>query len=507
MKRILSLFLFTIVLTAGYAARTKDLSGPIAVKGELIKPYDNNPEGTPVIIRRVVKLHNTEAGQYTYDTYYALEINNAQKAVPAEDLKNIKFTVPETIEELWQQVYLKQHLFEYFAQNGYRKKLRREVNDECMDYLDKIKEISYKDDYINSYVQSIFAKLSVSNIDVNRTERLNVQVIQSPNPDAYMLPNGSMLVSTGLLCTLDSEDELGAIIANEMSHFIRDDQIDNIYRAERNAKRAAFWGSILGATADAAFDVAYWDDNKKALGIGVVASIGSIATLVSANVVNRLGMQYKLKQEVAADEIAKELLKIKKMNPDGLSSALSKIITYYKRQDRDEGLIRYGSLEDLKKRLDKAGESKDLQSHSFQKTMSDVITFNARMELTNQRYDEATQLVEKNIKNNLATDNDYVILVKAQMALYNTDDINNKCLNSLQKAKELAGNSPNLDINKQEILLLLRMNKQVQAASSLEEYLSLLNKYSKQNIKEEETEWISNEISWAQQLLNKVNKL
>ena len=93
----------------------------------------------------------------------------------------------------------------------------------------------------------------------------------------------------GLLCTLESEDELAAIIANEMSHFVLDHQVKNIYRAERRAKRAALWGTGLAVTAEVALEVAYWDDDDTALGVGAVASIGSIAALLNVNVVNRLG--------------------------------------------------------------------------------------------------------------------------------------------------------------------------------------------------------------------------
>ena len=73
------------------------------------------------------------------------------------------------------------------------------------------------------------------------------------------------------------KDELAAIIANEMSHFVLDHQVNNIYRAERRAKRAAFWGTVLAVTAEVALEVAYWDDDDTALGVGAVASIGSVA--------------------------------------------------------------------------------------------------------------------------------------------------------------------------------------------------------------------------------------
>ena len=502
MKRLITfVFLAVLFSTTGFAAKPKDLSGPIALKGELQQQYENYPVGTPVVIRKVVTMKSAE--QSGSDIFYATEINGMQFAVPSSALKAIKLSPPETNQEFWQQTYLKQHLYEYFSDRGYHSKLRKEVDEECRDYLYKLEDIGYEDDFITSYVQSIFAKLTATGIDANRSERLNVRIIQSPEPDAYMLPNGTMLISTGLLCTLDSEDELAAIIANEMSHFVLDHQINNIHRAER----AAFWGTVLAVTAEVALEVAYWDDDDTALGVGAVASIGSVAALLNVNVVNRLGMNYKNNQEYAADRVARELLEFKGMNPDGLASALSKVIGYYNMQHNGNNLLRYGSIDNLKKRIDKAGKAENQSSRTYLKATSDVVTFNAAMNMADQRYEETARLIQKNINNNLATDHDYVILAKSQMALYNTEEANEECATLLWKAKELAGDSPNLDIYKQEILLLMRMNKQAKAASTLKEYLELLSRYQEQGMQGEEEEWTNKEIAWANQLLDKISRL
>lgn len=507
MKRFVTLLLLAAFLTtAGFAAKQKDLSGPIAIKGELKQKYENYPEGTPVTIRKVVKMKPKSQGGP--DIFYAVEIQGMQYAVPTSDINVITFLPPETNQEFWQQVYLKEHLYEYFHNRGYNTKLRREVDEECLDYLYKLEDIGYEDDYITSYVRSIFAKLTASGIDPNRMERLNVRIIQSPEPDAYMLPNGTMLISTGLLCALDSEDELAAIIASEMSHFVLDHQINNIYRAERRAKRAAFWGGVLAVTAEVALEVAYWNDDDTALGVSAVASIGSIGALLNVNVVNRLGMQYKKQQEYSADRIARELLTFRGMNPDGLSSAFSKIIGFYSMQKRNKELLRYGSIDNLKKRIEKCGGQVECESsRSYQKMMSDVVTFNAAMNMADQRYEEAARLVNKNIDNNLATDHDYVILVKSKLALYNTEEVNKECAALLLKAKALAGDSPNLDICKQEILLLMRMNKQARAANTLKEYLNLLSRYQGQEADNEEQDWANEEITWANKLLDKISRM
>lgn len=506
MKRLITFVILAVVLsTVGFAAKQKDLSGPITIKGELKQTYESYPAGTPVVIRRVVKMKTTD--KVGSDIFYAAEINGIQIAIPAESMKAVTFLPPETNQEFWQQTYLKQHLYEYFHQHGYHTKLRREVDEECRDYLYKLEEIGYDDDFTTSYVQNIFAKLTATGIDPNRNERLNVRVIQSPEPDAYMLPNGTMLISTGLLCTLDSEDELAAVIASEMAHFVLDHQINNIYRAERRAKRAAFWGTVLAVTAEVALDVAYWDDDDTALGVSAVASIGSIAALLNVNVINRLGMKYKNNQEYAADRVARELLAFKGMNPDGLSSALAKIIGFYNIQNRGDNLLRYGSIDNLRKRIDKSGKAESQSSRPYLRTMSDVVTFNAAMNMADQRYDDAIRLVQKNINNNLVSDHDYIILVKSQMALYNTEEVNEECATLLWKARELAGDNPNLDIYKQEILLLMRMNKQAKAASTLKEYLGLLSRYQKQGVQAEDEEWANKEINWANQLLNKISRL
>ena len=341
---------------------------------------------------------------------------------------------------------LENHLYEYFSDRGYKHKLRQEIDEECLEYLDKLNEIAYQEDYIVSYVQGVFSKLNATTIDSNRGESLNIRIIQSPEPDAFMLPNGSMVISTGLLCTLDSEDELAAVIACELGHFVLDHQVNNIYRAERRAKRAAFWADVFATTASAALDVAYWDDNEDAYAVSLVADIGAIASLLSIPATDRLGMKYKTSQEISSDRLARQLLAFKGYNPDGIASALGKIIGYYNLHQRNKDIPRYGSIGNLQKRIEKAGESHSLSARPYLRTTSDVVSFNASMNYANKRYKETARLIRKNIDNRLATDNDYIILVKAEMALSNTEEVNNRCLAMLDKAQEMAGTSPNLDI-------------------------------------------------------------
>ena len=128
MKRLITfVFLAVLFSTTGFAAKPKDLSGPIALKGELQQQYENYPVGTPVVIRKVVKMKSAE--QSGSDIFYATEINGMQFAVPSSALKAIKLSPPETNQEFWQQTYLKQHLYEYFSDRGYHSKLRKQEDE------------------------------------------------------------------------------------------------------------------------------------------------------------------------------------------------------------------------------------------------------------------------------------------------------------------------------------------------------------------------------------------
>ncbi len=253
--------------------------------------------------------------------------------------------------------------------------------------------------------------------------------------------------------------------------------------------------------------MAYWDNDDKALAISSIASLGSIASLLSVPALNRLGMKYKTGQETEADLIARQLLSFKGYNPDGLSSALSKITGYYNARQQRKNIIRYESIDLLQKRIEKAGKVENLSSYPYLKKMGDVVTFNASMYVENRRYRDAAQLIQKNIDNGFATAHDYILLVKAKMGLYNTEDVNEECLSLLDEAQRLAGSNPNLDICKQRILLLMRMDKQAKASHVLKEYLGLLSQYQMQGIAEEEKEWTDEEMSWAQQLLDKISRI
>lgn len=425
----------------------------------------------------------------------------------------------------WQKTYQTYQMPEYFQRKGHRYPLRQEMNGRCTDYLYEIDKIAYRDAYIQDYVEGVFSQVAPVNLDPNRPENLNIRIFQSPAPDAFILPNGTMLISTGMLCTLDAEEELKAIIANEMAHYVLDHQIYNVARARLRTKRAAAWGTALaitgyvaGAVSVATADYSYHSDNRASdiaafisLGadIGAIASLATADATINAQVMNHLGLKYKRKQEAIADQIAADFLTYNRIEPNALPSALTKIKNFYESEHQYEDIPRYESSKTLQKRISVlAGSTEEFPvNHFYRKTVSDIVTFNAMMYLNDKQYKQAEALVQKNIDNRLASSHDYLILSKAHMAQNNTPESNEECMQLLQKAQELSP-APNLDINKQEILLLLRMKKQAQATDALQKYMEMLREYAQQGENnDDEKRWIEEEAGWAEKTIGKIQLL
>lgn len=102
----------------------------------------------------------------------------------------------------------------------------------------------------------------------------------------------------------------------------------------------------------------------------------------------------------------------------------------------------------------------------------------------------------------MVTDEALTLLAKAHMQLYDSPEANLEALDILAQAKEMA-RFPNPNAYKQEILLLLRLNRQARAADALVEYMELLSsQYKAGNI--DDAAWMSSEMNWANKLLQRI---
>lgn len=84
-----------------------------------------------------------------------------------------------------------------------------------------------------------------------RCANLRVYILRNPGFNAYMMPNGAMVVYSGLLLRLESEAELAAVLGHEASHYVRKHTLRQWEKRKRTSGLVAFVGAAaaIGAAA------------------------------------------------------------------------------------------------------------------------------------------------------------------------------------------------------------------------------------------------------------------
>lgn len=340
---------------------------------------------------------------------------------------------------------------------------------------------------------------------------LNIHIIKDLSPNAFIFPNGSLFISTGLLSTVNSEEELIGVLTHEVSHFVLDHSIININKATARQKRAEFWAAFATGIAAAA-DVYAVSNNQYHTPGSLTMSTAILAYSIAESINQRFGLQYSREQEMEADKCAVELMKFIKINPTALSSALAKIKDYCIITGNYLSLTGEGAHPAIDERINAIGQPSIFQDINYDKTISFINTFNASLEFSNQHFAASRILTERNILANVATEEDYLMLAMVNIYMYDNEEKNFEALRLINIAKQISV-YPTINQSKQEAIVLIRLRKIDEAKSSLIKYRELLDKENSNLEKNNnQREWsyknyINNEYEWTQKMINKVSKL
>ncbi|MCF8233074.1 MAG: M48 family metalloprotease [Bacteroidales bacterium] len=263
---------------------------------------------------------------------------------------------PSSTTEFWQAQALKQDAYEELMQNGFQYEMRKTMEEDAEEYVNRLDAngLIYHDSYLESYLTSLAYKILPGQRMDGRPGFVGVKVKKDVQPNAFSLPNGTLLVTTGLLTTLSSEEELTAALAHEMAHFVLDHHIRNINEKIKRQKRAKFWGAVASAVAAAAGTYAAQSMDFYNPGIfGISSGIAAYSVISSIN--ERLGLKYSREQEFKADAVAIELLNYKGISESALASALHKVKHHCHYTGNFMALSAEGSHPSLDQRISKIG--------------------------------------------------------------------------------------------------------------------------------------------------------
>jgi predicted Zn-dependent protease len=131
-----------------------------------------------------------------------------------------------------------------------------------------------RDPALKNYVQSLACRLGGAHCP-----DIRVHLMRIPSFNAYMAPNGMMMVWTGLLLRVENEAQLAAILGHEIAHYLHRHSVERL----RDIRTRSAFGQFVG-------------------GFGLVGALGQVALLAGA-------FAYSREHEQEADRIGAELMR------------------------------------------------------------------------------------------------------------------------------------------------------------------------------------------------------
>lgn len=432
--------------------------------------------------------------------YYLVQSGENKIKIPASEFKKIVWDSPKSRDEVWQTLRVISDFNTNYASRGLQYDLRQTLEDETISLLTYLSENYgfFNDAFLEDYIQGILYSIHSPTLKDDRPGNLTIKIIQQPNPNAFCTPTGTIIITTGLLSTIKSEEELVGVLTHEVAHFVLDHQVININKAQQRQKRGEFWAGLATVVA-ATSEVYLAAQHEVYLEGGLTMATATLSSAVAAIINERIGTNYNHQQELEADTAAVFLLKFMGKDPRALSSALSRIRNYSILTGNYSAMRGSGTHPALDERISRIGkcDPETFNDISYDKIISLVNTQNAIYEFNMSHLEAAVALADRNIASGAATEDDYLVKAMSIRILFNTAEKSQEAIDLITKAKGLSV-TPRNYLNKQEAITLLRLGKKSEAKTALQIYLKNLDSIP------DKDPFTFNEIEWTKKMIYKL---
>jgi len=436
--------------------------------------------------------------EYNSQKVMLVKIKNITYFSNLTNLNRIEF-VWTNKEEFWMAKFVESSI-KNWLKKGWQFDLRSDQKESSLTYLNRIRSINgfIEDYYLENYLYSLIRKIYPSTLYTSKIGNINVWILDHPDPNAYAFSSGTIVIHSGLITLLESEEELMAVLAHEIAHIALDHSINNIIDEIKRHNRAAFW-SVFATLTAAATEVYLTSKGYEAGGI-VTLSTAIISQAFSAAILEELGVKYSLNQENSADNTANQFMTKFNENPIALASALTKIRDYYLNMgDLASVYSENGSHPLINQRINDLGSGTIDRNESYLKTISRLTTRNAYLEKYSNNFENCLSLVRRNIELAVGVEDDYILQAEMLSNLFSERETDFEALESVKTAIGL-GVNPNIRAFKVKGVLELRLGMNDEAEKSFQLYADKL----KSNF---DVKVIRTELSWANEMAFKAKKL
>lgn len=360
------------------------------------------------------------------------------------DLRKYDVT-PYNIESLWQIKMLESQVYEDLLKSGYYYNYRYAMDELMKDFLSTAQQNNafYIDSYLETRLYGILRMVYPLRHSDKRPGILSLRILSDIQPDAWVGPDGTMIITTGMITAVNSEVELMALMAQVVAHYALDHYLKNYYG---------------------------W------LNTGIEPALGNC-------------IRYNPQQELAADMCVISVMRLYGQDPSVLASVFRKVLN----AGRLMGNYYLGTTQGLFPgaftRAASYPDTIDCYSADYERLIAPVISFNAFSAYNQSQYLLCQRLLERNIASGEASADDLVLLSQAMMNLAGSDAEDEDAL-AVVRSVIVRMAEPLPSAFRQEALLLLKLERRSEAEAALDKYEAALGN--------EEQKYKSMEGDWSQ---------
>jgi predicted Zn-dependent protease len=199
---------------------------------------------------------------------------------------------------------------------------RQELSTLTADYQNAIGEADgfWQHPQVQDYLQRRLLTVQPNPMMPGRPGAFRLRVLSTTTPNALALNDGTIILTTGLITTLETEAQLQAVLAHEVAHVVLDHALAT-YRSSKKSNRAR---KLLGSVVSGVTSVVTPGlGGRRPLEATVYDLSAGLATrYLDQDFIAAAGLKYDRDQERAANRLAQRWLLVHDQPPGALNAAL-----------------------------------------------------------------------------------------------------------------------------------------------------------------------------------------
>lgn len=382
----------------------------------------------------------------------------------------------------WEQAWV-QHLSNNADDDGsidWHYPARRQLNKLTDDYQQAIMQGNgfWTNPQVQDYLQRQLLAVQPNPMMRGRPGAFRIRILSTTTPNALALNDGTILLTTGLLTTLQTEAQLRAILAHEVAHIVLDHALSTYRAGKRRSKARKVLGSLISGVTSVVTP-----------GLGGPAPLESSLYGLSSDLATRYldrdfiasaGLKYSRSQEAAAHRLAQKWLSVRGEPHSALYEAVQVLARSSKTATTVDGApfadshpihssLREMLAETLAEQggdpavFDTATSSPEL---AYDTPLAAVLEHEAEMDLGARRFHTALHVLDRALQTDWTTTRTFLFKAVAVRNTTTGPDGIEEALGLLRKAEQVT-QTPEPRIEAERALLRVRQGNAAQARRHL----------------------------------------